>query len=345
MKRREFVSRILILAAVVAAVGTPLYLWLRTPLIHARVAENGGWSHDVLRATVGEPLRLRLTSDDVVHGFAVGQRDMESVDVLPGKVTDVTLLFDKPGTYTFYCTRWCGLNHWRVRGTIEVSGPGPEVETDTAHAGGDNEVPLFVTLGLDIDSPHDSPLVPGVRPSAINGEQLAAQLPASKFIDPDFYRMHSPYQTWRELRDTSYLANLNDQQIWDLVAFIWRSGSTPADVDAGRKLFDRNCAACHGGNGEGNGIYAEKLAASGKTSTKTMTGAKTMRKQAPANLADPVRMLGASPALLQGKILRGGMGTGMPSWGPIFTRKQTWDLIAFLYSIQFQYQTARRPDG
>jgi len=26
-------------------------------------------------------------------------------------------------------------------------------------------------------------------------------------------------------------------------------------------------------------------------------------------------MLGASPALLHGKIVRGGMGTGMPYWG------------------------------
>lgn len=337
MKRRELVSRILILAAVVGAVGTSLYFWSRTPLIHARIAENGGWTPDVLRARVGEPLRLRLTSDDVVHGFAVGKMDMESVDVMPGKVTVVTLSFDNPGTYTFYCTRWCGLNHWRVRGTIEVSGPESGVQTSTETAPGKVEVPLFVTLGLDIDSPHDSPLIPGVRPSAISGEQLAAHLPVSKFIDPDFYRAHSPYQTWRELRYTSILSNLSDQQIWDLVAFIWRSGTTPADVAAGRKFFGQNCAACHGESGAGNGIFAEKLAAAGKSSMQTMAGAKMMRKQKPANLAEPKRMLGASPALLQGKILRGGMGTGMPSWGPILTQKQTWDLIAFLYSFQFQY--------
>ena len=30
-------------------------------------------------------------------------------------------------------------------------------------------------------------------------------------------------------------------------------------------------------------------------------------------------MLGASDAILEGKIIRGGMGTGMPYWGPIFT--------------------------
>jgi mono/diheme cytochrome c family protein len=63
----------------------------------------------------------------------------------------------------------------------------------------------------------------------------------------------------------------------------------------------------------------------------------SMPLQGPADLADPARMLAASPALLQGKILRGGMGTGMPSWGPIFTDGQTWDLVSYLYTLQFEY--------
>jgi mono/diheme cytochrome c family protein len=58
----------------------------------------------------------------------------------------------------------------------------------------------------------------------------------------------------------------------------------------------------------------------------------------PANLADPRTMLGASPALLQGKILRGGMGTGMPAWGAIFTPDQTWALIAYLWTFQFSME-------
>jgi len=60
--------------------------------------------------------------------------------------------------------------------------------------------------------------------------------------------------------------------------------------------------------------------------------------QTPVDFTDPKQMLGASPALLQGKILRGGMGTGMPMWGSIFTKEQIWDLISYLYSFQFEYQ-------
>ena len=53
---------------------------------------------------------------------------------------------------------------------------------------------------------------------------------------------------------------------------------------------------------------------------------------------DTGAMLGASPALLHGKIIRGGMGTGMPYWGPIFTDEQTWAVVDYLWSFQFEYQ-------
>lgn len=63
-----------------------------------------------------------------------------------------------------------------------------------------------------------------------------------------------------------------------------------------------------------------------------------MMIQRPANFTDAKRMLGASPALLEGKFLRGGMGTGMPAWGPIFTEEQAWHLVEALYSFQFHYE-------
>ena len=324
MKRSELISRILITVAVLAVIGTPLYFWSHTSLIHARVAEDGGWNPDVIHANAGQSLTLHLTSDDVVHGFAVGQMEMQSVDVMPGKVTDLTLTFDKPGIYTFFCTRWCGLNHWRMRGTIEVSGSSSEPKPAPA--------PLYVSLGLDIDSPHDSPIVPAQKPSSFKGQQFSTNVPIPQ--SPDYYQTHSPYQAFDQLNN----AKLSESQRWDVVAYIWKSNTSPDALANGQKLFAQNCAACHGEGGAGNGVFAEKLAAAGETSKQNMAGDANMVRQTPANFTDPTRMLGASPALLQGKILRGGMGTGMPSWGSIFTQEQIWDLIAYLYSFQFEYQ-------
>ncbi len=326
MKHSEFLARLLIGAGLLLVVGAPLLLWNRTPLIHARVAENGGWNPDVLQAEAGKPLHLKMTSDDVVHGFAVGRMDMEPIDIEPGQVTNITLTFDKPGTYTFYCTRWCGPNHWRMRGTIEVSGPAAQPEPVPV-------TPLYVALGLDLDRPHEATVIPVGRPSAVRGERLATGDTRSAAGNPDFYRANSPYQLFQALAATG----LSNSETWDVVAYVWQSNTTSEALANGEKLYTQNCAACHGESGAGDGVFADDLARAGEASLQNMAGTPEMARQRPANFRDPRRMLGASPALLQGKILRGGMGTGMPTWGSIFTEKQIWDLIAYIYSFQFEY--------
>lgn len=328
MKRSEAISRILIITGVLISVGVPLYLWQRTPLIHAQMSEEGGWTPDTLKAEVGEPLHLRFTSDDVMHGFAVGQMDMEAVDIEPGKVTDITLTFDKPGVYTFFCTRWCGVNHWRMRGTIEVGGP------DSTNEQAPVNIPLYVTLGLDIDAPHDAPEVPDTKPSAIRGKQLAENLQIARLTDPALYRSSSPYQIFQQLDSTS----LSNSEKWDVVAYVWEMNTTPEDLARGKELYAQNCAACHGENGAGDGVFADDIAAAGEASMESMSGAMDSMMQTPADFTDPKRTLGASPAIFQGKILRGGMGTGMPMWGSIFTEEQIWDLVAYLYWFQFAYE-------
>ncbi len=324
MKRAEFVSRFLITIGLGLVVGVPILVRLQTPLIHVSMAEDGGWNPETLKAEVGQPLELHLTSDDVVHGFAVGQMEMESVDILPGKVTDVTLTFEKPGTYTFFCTRWCGLNHWRMRGTIEVNGSPSEPEPVT--------VPLYVSLNLNLDAPHDTPVIPSSQPSAMSGQQLAANLSTNQ--STDYYRANSPYQAFTDLSNTA----LTESQHWDVVASIWQFNTTPESLANGKQIYDQNCAACHGENGAGDGVFADDLAAAGEASMQTMNGSMDTSMQTPVDFTDPKQILGASPALLQGKILRGGMGTGMPMWGSIFTDEQIWDLIAYIYSFQFEYE-------
>jgi FtsP/CotA-like multicopper oxidase with cupredoxin domain len=277
------------------------------------VAESGGWSPSSIEAKVGVPLHLRLTSDDVMHSFAIGQSDMPPVDVAPGKMTELTLTFDKPGTYTYYCTRWCGPNHWRMRGTIEVTGGGSDTPQPVTP-------PLYMTLHLDIDAAHPAAINPAEKPSALRGAASAALL-SPGYLAPDYYLSHSPAQTYLDLRADAALSSLNDPEVWDLVAYIWQSNTTSERLVEGQRLYAQNCAACHGESGTGNGVFA--------------AGVKAQNGKLPANFGDPASMLGASPALLQGKILRGGMGTGMPYWGPIFSDETIWGIISYLYTIQF----------
>lgn len=328
--RQEWLARILVLLLIAAAISIPAVGWLRRSpgiVIHARMAETGGWTPENLTAPVGEPLHLRLTSDDVTHGFAIGQSDQPAVDVIPGEMTDITLVFDKPGKYTFYCTRWCSVNHWRMRGVIEVTGAATKVEPV--------EPPLYVTLGLDIDAEHHAGSIPARKPSALRGALLSPSLPAS-YLSREYYLTHTPDELWQALRTEAAYQRLGDQDVWDLVAWVWQSNTAPQELSLGRQLYAANCAACHGEQGSGNGVFSEQLvqSASGELSEKP-TGEMTTR---PTDFTDPDHLLAASPAHLQGKIIRGGMGSGMPYWGPIFTEEQTWALVAYLWTFQFDME-------
>lgn len=317
-------ERLALLFVLVLVIGVPLAAVLarstpNTIEMHAQMADNGGWTPSDLTAQVGQPLHLRLTSDDVVHGFAVGQSVIPAVDVLPGQWTTTTLVFNQPGKYTFYCTRWCGPNHWRMRGTIEVTGNATESITTTP--------PLYVTLNLDLDAPHPSEIVPDAKPAATRGAALDFNL--DRLPPPD--RAQSPAQLWRQLRSANTTKALSDQQIWDLIALTYRTRTTPAQLAEGKQLYQQNCAACHGETGKGDGVIAPSLKKTPMPGM-AMTGHETV---APVDFTDAKNLLGASNAILEGKIIRGGMGTGMPYWGPIFTAEQIQSLVDYLWTFQF----------
>ncbi len=335
--RNEWLARILIFTLLAAALITPVWgLWQRDGWIElrARMPEAGGWSPADLTVQAGESLRLRLTSDDVVHSFAIGQSDRPPVDILPGEVTEIELTFDEPGTYTYYCTRWCGSNHWRMRGTITVHGGEPATTSPPVQ-------PLYAQLGIDLDAPREQIDLdlPG-KPSAGRGAKIAARYPVSQFetyLNLEYYRSHTPAEAWNDLRSRPVTLDLNDGQVWDLVAWIWQQNVDAQNLEMGVSLYRQDCAACHGLDGSGNGIFA------GTDQFDTdppfdddLTG---QASEPPPNFSDPKTMLSTSPAILQGKIIRGGMGTGMPSWGLLYTEKQSWALVDYIWSLFFDTNT------
>jgi mono/diheme cytochrome c family protein len=330
--KKETLARFLVVFFFIIAVSIPFagQWWytrnLGDPIeLHARMPENGGWSLNTIQAQVGQPIYLHITSDDVVHGFAIAKSDQPALEIMPGEFVDTTLTFDKPGTYTYYCTRWCGPNHWRMRGTIEVTGTGKPLALDPQ--------PLYIKLGIDIDSPQQAKVVSFSPASAEHGAQFAKLLPAYA-TQRDTYLSTSPSQLWSQLRAEQTQSSLSDQDLWDAVAWIWQHQTSPEAVADGQKLFSANCAACHGEKGQGNGVMVRRKpvwnpgssTAGGMSPSSTGEGIFS-----PPDFTDPKNLLGAGPALLEGKIIRGGMGTGMPYWGPIFTSQQIESLVSYLY--------------
>lgn len=333
MVKKERIARVLVVLFVIIAVLIFAIGWLKNRdqnansiKIHARMPENGGWSITSINAETNQPIHLKLTSDDVVHGFAVGKTNHPAVDIFPGEFVETTLLFDKPGTYTFYCTRWCGVNHWRMRGTIDVRGEGALLT---------NPPPAFLQLGIDIDAEHEAEVIPAYDVSPQKGSLFADDLP-SYVLDQETYFSNSPAKLWMRLRAEPTLSELSDQEVWDVVAWIWQKNTSPSMITTGQTLYAENCAACHGETGKGDGVMVRDLPKheSNEHSTNDPHSESGMGGLIrPHDFTDANHMLGASPALFAGKIIRGGMGTGMPYWGPIFTEEQINALVSYIYTF------------
>jgi high-affinity iron transporter len=203
-----------------------------------------------------------------------------------------------------------------MRGTIEVVEPGA-ASVIPAPA----EPPLFQQLGIDLDAMRHADNVPSNPPSAARGAELGLSFPAELVI-PGRLRELSPLQVFEQLRgDTSFDA-YSDAQLWDAVAYLYRAAASPESITRGRQLFARDCAACHGETGRGDGVAGRDLPG--------LSVMDPQMKRGPADFTDPQQMLTASDVLLEGKLLRGGMGTGMPEFGSLYSEQDRWDVIAYI---------------
>jgi cytochrome c oxidase subunit 2 len=69
----------------------------------------------------GEPVEIRLRSDDTNHGFRILDTEVNLLIPKRGKGAR-TVRFTPPqaGRYTFECSKLCGAGHSFMRGTIIV---------------------------------------------------------------------------------------------------------------------------------------------------------------------------------------------------------------------------------
>jgi cytochrome c oxidase subunit 2 len=75
-----------------------------------------------LHIPVGVPVRLTLTSEDVIHSFFVPAFRTKQ-DAVPGRYTSTWFQATKPGRYHLFCAEYCGTKHSGMIGTVHVLEP------------------------------------------------------------------------------------------------------------------------------------------------------------------------------------------------------------------------------
>ena len=111
---------------------------------------NGIREINMLHVPVGEPVRLVMTSQDVIHSFAVPDFRIKQ-DILPGRYVETWFEATETGTFRLYCTQFCGTAHSGMIGSIVVmSRPDFAAWLSARPAPGDlvgQGQALFVSLG------------------------------------------------------------------------------------------------------------------------------------------------------------------------------------------------------
>src|SRR5258706_979876 len=128
-------SVVVILVMVFFCWGAKLVVTVKKPLENAmeihvlgkqwmwKIEHPGGVREiNSLHVPVGQPIRLIMASQDVIHDFFVPAFRIKQ-DVLPGSYVTQWFTATEPGEYHLFCSQYCGTDHANMVGTVTVMLP------------------------------------------------------------------------------------------------------------------------------------------------------------------------------------------------------------------------------
>jgi cytochrome c oxidase subunit II len=96
------------------------------------VARMWAFQPSVVRLPAGSTVDLYVTSQDIIHGFKVENKNVNLMAV-PGAINYIQVTFDEPGEFFFACHEFCGAAHHTMAGRFIIE---ERSETVSEAAGG-----------------------------------------------------------------------------------------------------------------------------------------------------------------------------------------------------------------
>ena len=275
---------------VIAALGYIYYDEMRTPPANAMTVsvngqkwfwefeyENGKKSRDLV-VPVNEPVKLLMTSSDVLHSFFIPAMRVKT-DVVPGQFTYQWFEAIKTGDYQVFCTEYCGTNHSSMLARLKVLPKGEydrwlnDKSEEEALARMDRkEIGGQIYNQKGCNACHSLDGSPRVGPSFLKvyGKKEKLQDGSEVTVDEQYIKT-SIYEPNKQIVQgfapamPSYQGQITDDQVLSLVAFMKSlDGTQPAPAAApaaaaakedfsklppaewGQKIFaTQPCIGCH----------------------------------------------------------------------------------------------------
>src|SRR5579864_2079119 len=193
-----------------------------------------------LHVPTGRPVKILLTSEDVIHSFYVPDFRVH-MDVLPNRYTSVWFEATRPGDYHLFCSQYCGTNHAGMVGTVHVMKPSDYQEWLNSHAEGSLALEgrkVFLKYRcISCHSGDQNARAPVLEDLYGSGVRLAND--KSVIADDDYIResIYNPgakiVAGWTNIMP-SFKGQVSEEEIIELIAYIKSlgRGQTPIRVES-----------------------------------------------------------------------------------------------------------------
>jgi cytochrome c oxidase subunit 2 len=185
---------------------------------------NGRRELDTLHLPLGRPVKLVMTSQDVIHSLFIPAFRYK-MDVLPGRYTEAWFEPSRLGTYHLFCAQYCGTSHASMEAAVVVMTP---ADYAAWLAGGEkNEAPevagahLFQAHGCA--SCHGQVTAPSL--AGIYGTTVALEGGGQALVDDDYLREsilapHAKIVSGYKALMPTFAAQLGEDDVIALVRYL-----------------------------------------------------------------------------------------------------------------------------
>ncbi|HEY7313463.1 MAG TPA: cytochrome c oxidase subunit II [Gemmataceae bacterium] len=188
-----------------------------------------------LHLPVDRPVKLTLTSEDVIHNFSV-PAFRTKIDVIPGRYVQTWFHPTKIGEYHLFCSQYCGTSHSNMVGTVVVMKRDAYREWLDDHAEGSLALQgrqLFLKLQCvtchSADAEARAPVLEGLFRRTVtlrNGRTVAAD--DAYLRESILYPEEKVVQGWEPIMPT-FKGQVDEEDLIKLLSFIrsLKPGQTP----------------------------------------------------------------------------------------------------------------------
>ena len=196
---------------------------------------NGKREINELHVPAGQPVKLTMTSEDVIHSFFI-PAFRTKMDVLPGRYTSMWFHPTKPGKYRLFCAEYCGTEHSKMGGWVYVMTPteyenwlGGVQAGESLEAAG---AKLFTSLGC-IACHGGTPGALGPAMAGVFGKKVKLADGSEVVADENYVRESILTPNAKIVEGflpvmPPFQGMVNETQLIHLIAYIKSIGSAPA---------------------------------------------------------------------------------------------------------------------